>query len=423
MTRRQASARARTGFNDMQQKNRISILLVDDRPENLVALEGILDDLGLDIVRATSGNEALKCVLEKDFALVLLDVQMPELDGFETAEIMRKNPKTRRTPIIFVTAISSEQKHVFKGYESGAVDYIMKPVEPMVLRSKVQVFCELYRQREELEEKRAALEMANKELAHRNEQLQHELELARTVQLGFLPKTFPREDRIVYGKNYLICTTLGGDLFDAFKIGNQHVGMYMADVAGHGVGAALISGLLKMAFESFKAQADEARDVRQSDLMNPERVLKSLNKMMTEELPEDSFITLVYTVLDLSSNVFRLASAGHPPPLRYHVASQRVEFCSVSTGAALGLLEDVRYPLTEISVSHGDKMLFYTDGLTESMNRENEEFGEKRLLEAVWQAGSQTPDEVVGSILRAVEKHRAGRDVTDDCSILVVEVR
>ncbi len=134
-----------------EQPATIPILLVDDRPENLLSLEGLLGRQGYELIRALSGNEALRLTLKHDFALVLLDVQMPEMDGFETAELMRLNPKTRQIPIIFVTAGMKEFQFQFKGYDAGAVDYLLKPIEPLILESKVQVFAELYRQRKELE--------------------------------------------------------------------------------------------------------------------------------------------------------------------------------------------------------------------------------------------------------------------------------
>jgi two-component system sensor histidine kinase/response regulator len=138
-------------MNALQLSEKAAILLVDDRPENLTALEALLGDLGVETARALSGNDALLLTLKHDFALVLLDVQMPLMDGFETAELMRSNPKTRHLPIIFITAGMKETQHQFKGYDAGAVDYLAKPVEPMVLRSKVRVFRDLYLQRRELE--------------------------------------------------------------------------------------------------------------------------------------------------------------------------------------------------------------------------------------------------------------------------------
>ena len=126
------------------------LLIVDDLEQNLTALEALLEDCGAEVHRAKSGNDALASMLKHDFALVLLDVQMPGMDGFETAELMRLNPRTRKVPIIFVTAISKEQRYVFKGYEAGAVDYLAKPIDPVILRSKVGVFLELWRSRQQL---------------------------------------------------------------------------------------------------------------------------------------------------------------------------------------------------------------------------------------------------------------------------------
>jgi len=120
------------------------ILLVDDRPENLLALEAILSSLDQSLVRATSGEEALKALLAEDFAVILLDVQMPGMDGFETASHIKRRERTRDIPIIFLTAINREPQHAFRGYSAGAVDYLAKPFDPWVLRAKVSVFVELY---------------------------------------------------------------------------------------------------------------------------------------------------------------------------------------------------------------------------------------------------------------------------------------
>jgi PAS domain S-box-containing protein len=129
-----------------------NILLVDDREENLIALEAILEPLGQNLIRARSGEEALRRLLVRDVAAILLDVQMPELDGFETAALIKQRAKTRGVPIIFVTAISKDEQHVFRGYSSGAVDYIFKPFEPEILRSKVAAFVEIYQRGRELQQ-------------------------------------------------------------------------------------------------------------------------------------------------------------------------------------------------------------------------------------------------------------------------------
>jgi len=121
-----------------------SVLLVDDRPENLLALEGVLKPLGARLVKARSGEDALLHLLRETFAVILLDVQMPRLDGLQTAELIKQREQTRHIPIIFITALSRETAYVFKGYEQGAVDYLLKPIDPAILRAKVRVFCDLF---------------------------------------------------------------------------------------------------------------------------------------------------------------------------------------------------------------------------------------------------------------------------------------
>ncbi|TKA03263.1 response regulator [Actinacidiphila oryziradicis] len=135
------------------------ILLVDDRPENLLALEAILSALDQTLVRASSGEEALKALLTDDFAVILLDVQMPGMDGFETAAHIKRRERTRDIPIIFLTAINHGPHHTFRGYAAGAVDYISKPFDPWVLRAKVSVFVELYMKNCQLREQAVLLRL------------------------------------------------------------------------------------------------------------------------------------------------------------------------------------------------------------------------------------------------------------------------
>ncbi len=129
---------------------KVNILLVDDHPENLLALEASLEDLGQNLVTARSGKEALKWLLKDEFAVILLDVHMPGMDGFETASLIRQRQKTRHTPIIFITGVSSSETHVFRGYSLGAVDYLFKPIVAEIVRAKVEVFVDLFLKTEEV---------------------------------------------------------------------------------------------------------------------------------------------------------------------------------------------------------------------------------------------------------------------------------
>ncbi len=175
----------------MANEENVNILIVDDKINNLIALEALLEDDDRNILTAMSGNEALGLMLEHDFALVILDIQMPEMDGIETAGLMRKNAKTRQTPIIFVTAINKDRRHVFQGYNAGAVDYIFKPVEPIILKSKVEVLIQLYRQRKTIERTNSQLqkmvcnlETANRKILHRYKAQIEEERLKVILQLA-----------------------------------------------------------------------------------------------------------------------------------------------------------------------------------------------------------------------------------------------
>ncbi len=130
---------------------KVPILIVDDHPHNILALEAVIADMDFEVITAPSGNDALRLSLKHDFALILLDVQMPGMNGFEVARLIRSNPKTNHFPIIFVTAGMKDLLDQIEGYETGAVDYLMKPFEPIILRSKVRVFRELYQQRKVIE--------------------------------------------------------------------------------------------------------------------------------------------------------------------------------------------------------------------------------------------------------------------------------
>ena len=132
-------------------ESKLNLLLVDDQPQNLLALQAVLEPLGQNLVTANSGAATLRCVLEHEFAAILLDVQMPGMDGFETARLIRQRERCRHTPIIFVTATPEAMELAGKGYEAGAVDYLIKPVVPEFLRVKVQVFLDLAAARHQLE--------------------------------------------------------------------------------------------------------------------------------------------------------------------------------------------------------------------------------------------------------------------------------
>jgi len=235
---------------------KVPILIVDDLPQNILALEAVIADMDVDIISARSGNDALRLSLKHDFALILLDVQMPGMNGFEVARLIRSNPKTNHFPIIFVTAGMKDLLDQIEGYETGAVDYLMKPFEPVILRSKVKVFQELYQQRKVIERFYSNLEQIVEE---------------RTVELKEANETISRlaatdELTELYNRRYFnerLKTTLGAarrheyplsmimiDL-DHFKVVN--------DTFGHSEGDLILKAFADLLREMIRAEDVAAR--------------------------------------------------------------------------------------------------------------------------------------------------------------------
>jgi len=233
----------------------LDILIVDDRPENLLTLEHLLESPELNIVRATSGQQALGLLLDHDFALVLLDVQMPDMDGFETAELMRGNKRTRHIPIIFVTANHTEHKHIFRGYDSGAVDYLFKPLDPQMLLCKVRIFLEIHRQRaalqaktRELDARIAELHQLQAELEEKNRQLQL---LSSLDGLTGIPNRRQFDEMLALEWNRMAREKFPLSLIildvDHFKLYNDRYGHLAGDSALRRVAAALAALLRRPA--------------------------------------------------------------------------------------------------------------------------------------------------------------------------------
>jgi PAS domain S-box-containing protein len=192
----------------MQMEPKVNILLVDDKLENLLALEAILEKLGENLVRATSGEEALRCLLHQDFAVILLDVQMPGMDGFETATLIRNRGRSRHTPIIFLTAFSTSDQMLFKGYALGAVDYLLKPLDPNILTSKVTVFVELFKKTEAVKQQAAQLVAVNAELRQTEERLRS---LSTCSPVGIFEIDTEGECRYTNPRYQIICGLKGAE--------------------------------------------------------------------------------------------------------------------------------------------------------------------------------------------------------------------
>lgn len=268
----------------------------------------------------------------------------------------------------------------------------------------------------ELETRNKLLHAANAQLERMNRQYEEELKLAQDVQLGLLPRELPRHARLSFDRCFVTCEMLGGDLYDAFPVGEDRIALYVADVAGHGASAALISGLVKMTAETMKT--DRGGDAPAG---RPGAALARINSLVGREIPPDKFVTIIYAVFDLRAMSCRMASAGHPPPAIIHGAQGSASMIPMQTGPAIGLAADGVYPEVEFALGARDKLFFFTDGITEALNESGEEYGEGRFLELLRAHGGEPAPVLIERLSRALAAHRGPRSVSDDYTLLVAE--
>lgn len=371
------------------------VLLVDDAPSNLQAANAILkDDYKVRI--ATSGAKALELTGVKPAPdLILLDVVMPEMDGYEVCAHLKSNPETRDIPVIFLTG-QTEESDETRGFEVGAVDYIHKPFSPAVVKARVRTHLMLREAREQL--------------ARQLDAVNHELEMARQIQLSILPHDIPKMDGLEIVARYVPMSSVAGDFYDFIEVDKTHLGILIADVSGHGLPAALIASMLQVALT---AQVHHASD--------PGRVLSGLNEALCGKF-QQNFVTAAYLYLDLEARTIRYAGAGHPPMLLWHGKNSAIEeVCE--NGLVLGQFPEGAYECVTVQAGPGDRILLYTDGVLEARNPSAEQFGHERLDGFLKQNSALTGDAFTDKLLEALWKWSQlamGESQSDDITLLTI---
>lgn len=327
------------------------ILIVDDTPTNIGVISAALADTYKTKV-ATNGKKALSLASgEEKPDLILLDVVMPEMDGYEICQRLKADPATREIPVIFLTGQTGVEDET-RGFGVGAVDYVHKPFSAAIVKARVQSHILL-------REARAAL-------AKQLDVLNNELEMAHRIQLSILPRDLPRLTHLDIAARFLPMASVGGDFYDFIRIDDEHIGILIADVSGHGLSSALIASMLQVALT---AQVTHASD--------PGKVLTGLNRAIGEKFPEN-FVTAAYVYMDLERGVMRYAGAGHPPLMQFRRRSNRVSEL-LKNGIVLGIFADSTYENLEVSLEPGDRYVLYTDGLLEAANPDKEMYGIERF--------------------------------------------
>src|SRR5580700_11041907 len=323
-----------------------TVLVVDDAPANLQIVNSILKD-EYKIRVATSGAKALALVKVQPLPdLILLDVMMPEMDGYEVCGLLKATPEAKDIPVIFLTG-KTEADDETKGFQVGAVDYIHKPFSPAVVKARVHTHLVLRGIREQL---------ASQLLS-----IQHEMETARQIQLSILPREIPSIPGLDIAARYIPMTSVAGDFYDFIQIDEKRIGILVADVSGHGMPAALISSMLKIALSSQAAHASD-----------PAQVLSGLNQALCGKF-QGHYVTAAYILIDAAKQTLCYAGAGHPPLILWDNSARETREL-VENGLFLGFFPDATYTSVEIPFREGDWGVLYTDGILETTNLLEEQF-------------------------------------------------
>jgi sigma-B regulation protein RsbU (phosphoserine phosphatase) len=373
------------------------LLLVDDMPANLRLLSQMLSERGYRVRAVTSGSRALAAAGAAPPDLILLDIKMPQLDGYEVCKRLKEEPQTRDIPIIFLSALDQTEDKV-KAFAAGGVDYITKPFQMEEVLARVQTHL--------------ALRALQKQLQDANRRFAEELDLAGRIQASFLPSGLPQLPGWQLSVVLKPARETSGDFYDVNLLPNGRLGILIADVVDKGVGAALYMALSYSLFRTY-ALEHPAR---------PELVLAAVNRRILVDTDTGQFVTVFYGILDPATGELTYSNAGHHPPLVLGSTDGDGLQVLHRTGMALGVLQEAVWEQRTVQLRHGDTLVLYTDGVTDSQNAAGEFFGQARLHAAVQASQGQTAARVQEILVAQVAEFVGEAPQLDDIA-LVVAVR
>lgn len=373
------------------------LLVVDDDPANIRLANSILSN-DYNIRTATSGVKALSLAQSAPMPdLILLDVMMPEMDGYDVCRSLKAAPQTRDIPVIFLTGQIQDEQET-QGFEVGAVDYIHKPFSAAVVKARVRTHIML----------REARELVSRQLTAVN----NELEMAREIQRSILPSDTPKMEGLDIAARYIPMSAVAGDFYDFISVDEKHLGILIADVSGHGLPAALIASMLEVALT---AQSPHAFD--------PARVLAGLNQSLCGKF-RSHFVTAAYLFVDLEKDIVSYAGAGHPPLLLWRKREGMArEF--LENGLFLGPFAEATYSSIQLPLEAGDRLLLYTDGILEFKSPAKEEFGKDRLRQFIEAHHGLSADRLVETLISQLwrwAEQAPGLAPLDDITLLAIDI-
>ena len=369
-----------------------ALLLVDDNPTNLQVLYQTLETTGCKLLVAKNGETALSIAQKASPDLILLDIMMPGIDGFEVCRRLKADPNTADIPVIFLSALTDTKDKV-QGLQLGAVDYISKPFQPDEVIARVDTHLTIHRLKREVEQKKDALEA--------------ELEAASDVQRRLLPKRLPEIAGFKLAAHYETSLYAGGDYYDIAEMAGNQWGFLVADAEGHSAPAAVMMAMTCALFRSYPEPP-----------LDPGELLFFLNQHMCK-VAEPSFVTALYIVYDANHHTLKIARAGHPPPMIYRSTDKKAIEYPCSGVFPLGIDPYEQVPVTEAELKPGDRILMYTDGITERFSMNGKTYGEERLLRQLEGDGNLQPQKLLAAIMKDVDDFANGRPADDDQALLL----
>jgi len=385
--------------NATAKQSQLTVLVVDDETFNVDYLLQELEEYGVNTLSAANGVEALAQVEEHSPDLVLLDIMMPKMDGFEVLAKMKGDGAMRDIPVIIISA-HSDMPHILKGIEMGAEDYLPKPFDPLLLKARVNA---------SLEKKR----FRNLEKAYLKG-LERELEIGRQIQEGFLPREILSPEGWQISAFFRAAREVSGDFYDVFPLAENQLALIIGDVTDKGVGAALYMALFRTLFRSHLSTNGFAGAGPANSLS---AACGFINDYICSVHDSESFCTAFIAVLDIASGKLAYVSAGHDHPVLLRKNGELEEI--KPTGPAIGAIEDSEFELGELQLNAGDALFCYTDGLLDIRNQTGESFGGESLRKLL-KAGRKDPSALVANVVAAVDGFAAGAVQYDDITMLGV---
>ncbi len=376
------------------------ILVVDDEPINIDVLTGLLKQ-DYRLIVAKNGERALKAAQSGNPDLILLDIMMPDMDGYEVCRRLKADESTRDIPVIFITAMIQDGDETL-GFELGAADYITKPVSPPILKARVKTQLALTKSRKELQAAYATIKT-------QKDRMEAELNVGRDIQMSMMPQDFPGESG---GESFSLyarleaARELGGDFYDFFFLDASTLCFCVGDVSGKGVPAALFMAVTKTLI---KSAAGSSRSTA--------AILTRVNKTLSADNEGCMFVTLFVAVCDIHSGELTYTNAGHNPPYVTGVNGNTVRL-DTRHGPVAGAMDGITYGENSVLLRPGETLLVFTDGVTEATSASGELFSEARLAGLLEQSSQQEARSLVGSVMSGVHAFEGDAEQADDITVL-----